>query len=98
MTDKSVMIKGWVPIDEGTPRDRPVVCWAAGWEPCFLRWKINSRVMRMLRENPALSGTMVGAYFGDPDEMDDYGLAKIGGGPTHWHPLASVPDVVSPDG
>ena len=70
---------GWQPI-ETAPRDGSlIVCWAAGWtRPCFLCWKTNSR----------LPGV---AYFGDPDESDDYELAEPGGGPTHWHPLAALP-------
>jgi len=67
----------WLTIDNA-PRDGTlIVCWAQGWEPCFLAWKTNPRISK--------------SYFGDPVEWDDYDLSKPGCGPTHWHPLDALP-------
>lgn len=83
----------WQLIDKNTPRDgRLVLCAWIGrrkpqshvgedGEPTLLRWKTNPR-------NPAL-----GAYFGDPEEMDDEHLAAPENAPTHWHPIEPLADV-----
>jgi hypothetical protein len=87
----------WKPIETAPKDGSYVLCWAPGWEnPCFLIWKINSRIVsaKQTGKNTWQNiGDMAESYFGDPQEMDDYELAKPGGGPTHWVSLPPFPEV-----
>jgi hypothetical protein len=67
---------GWQPI-ETAPKNGRVIpcCWAGSPEWIPLRWKHNRRIDR--------------AYFGDPDEYDDYNL--VDEPPTHWFDLPEIP-------
>ncbi len=91
----------WQPI-ETCPREEDkmyVVAWAGGGV-AFLRWKTNSRMVENKRR--VVRGGVSGAerawveerlatYFGDPEESDDYDLARIDSQPTHWMPLTDPP-------
>lgn len=81
--------KGWQPI-ESAPKGR-ILCWASGWEPCFLEWKTNTRISRARKCGDSFAMQLNESYWGDPSEMDDYDLARPGGGPTHWMPLPEPP-------
>jgi hypothetical protein len=82
----------WQPI-ETAPKDgsRIVVLWPDGWAD-FAVWKTNSRIVlgRELNEQGAVG--LSDSYFGDPNENDDYDLAKPENAPTHWMPLPEPPD------
>jgi hypothetical protein len=82
----------WRPIDENTPRDGSLVlcCWKGSDEPCLLRWKTNDRIVRAKARGQS-NDDLVDSYFGDPDEWDDYDLAKPANAPTHWHPYDKIP-------
>lgn len=81
---------GWEKIDESTPRDRPILCWAIGWEcPVVLQWKINSNIAAMLKSD---DGTELAAsYFGVLGELNDYEFATPDGRPTHWLDFLPLP-------
>jgi hypothetical protein len=83
----------WRPIAEAPKDGSRVLCWAPGWEPCFLIWKLNPRItdMRSLPGDANIE-THPQAYFGDPLEMDDYELAAQGHGPTLYMPLPLPPE------
>jgi hypothetical protein len=71
-----------------------VICWREGWpEPQALMWKTNDRITRAVAEGHA--DGMVDTYFGDPNESDDYELARPENWPTHWMPLPKHPNPLS---
>lgn len=83
-------MKDWQPIDTAPKDGTPIPCWAESFEqPCFLVWKTNSRIVDAHKEGQDFE--LFESYFGDPVEMDDYDLAKLNGGPTHWFELPSLP-------
>jgi hypothetical protein len=88
---------GWRPIETAPKDGTPIVCWANGWEPLFLCWKTNRRIVEARKLDPAQVSDMTDSYFGDPNEMDDYDLAKPGNGPTHFMPLPPPPVPKSAD-
>jgi hypothetical protein len=82
-------MNSWQPI-ETAPRDGSrVLCWAPGWQPCLLIWKLNNRIQYAHSQKAMLDHAI--EYFGDYDEWDDYDLALSGNGPTHWLPLPEPP-------
>lgn len=81
----------WQLIDTAPKDGTKIVCWAKGWVPVFLCWKTNSRIVESRKRDPASVDDMADSYFGDPQELDDYDLAKPRQGPTHWHPLQPTP-------
>lgn len=82
---------GWQPIDTAPKDGTKIVCWAEGWDPCFLYWKTNTRIVEMRKRDPADMERYADSYFGDSQEWADYDLAIPGLGPTHWHPLEPTP-------
>lgn len=89
--DEISRLSSWQPI-ETAPRDgTEVVCWRNGWQhPTFLCYRENSRISAG-RKRGLSCGNMVDAYFGDPNELDDYDLADPANAPTHWFPLPQPP-------
>jgi hypothetical protein len=80
----------WRPITTAPKDGTRIVCWAEMFDhPCFLVWKTNPRIVH--EHNAGQSMELSAAYFGDPDEMDDYELSEAGKGPTHWMPLPPPP-------
>lgn len=81
----------WQPIDTA-PKDGTLIpCWAESFvEPCFLVWKTNPRIVEGHSVGQDLN--LSESYFGDPIEMDDYELAEVNGGPTHWCELPPLPN------
>lgn len=91
-------MSNWQPI-ETAPKDgsRVLCCWVGG-EPCFLVWKTNRRLLKpeyreLSAEEKAWLEQFSNPYFGDPNEDDDYDLARTGKGPTHWMPLPEPPEI-----
>jgi hypothetical protein len=92
-----IKIMQWEPIETAPKDGSRVCCWATGWEPCFLIWKQNHRIVDAHKHNQNLD--LSEEYFGDPFEYDDYELAEPGNGPTHWVRLPTVPaDIPTLDG
>lgn len=90
---KDETMTGWQPI-ETAPKPAnaaekwgppTLVCWAGveGSE-CLLQWKHNRRISSALDRGEANPDGVAAEYWGDPNENDDYDLAKPGAGPTHW--------------
>ena len=79
----------WQPIETAPKDGRRVLCWAVGWRPCFLEWKTNRRIADYRAEWPS---DVASSYFGDPNEDDDYHLARAENAPTHWLPIPVTPD------
>lgn len=77
------MTLDWEPIDTAPKDGTRILCHKKGWDcPVFLIWKTNSRIVDAHRfgENTELSEE----YFGDCVEYDDYDLAELENGPSHW--------------
>jgi hypothetical protein len=92
----------WQPIETAPkakdPKNDPwvevLVCWEGRPESaCFLVWKHNRRISADIERGLYNPDKLVPEYWGDPDEMDDYDLAKLGAGPTHWLRLPTIPGV-----
>jgi hypothetical protein len=79
-------MSGWRTDIENAPRTgKRVLCWAPEWEPTFLVWKTNHRIVKWHAEGEYPEHAE--SYFGIPGEFDDYELALPGGGPTKWFDL-----------
>jgi len=90
MANQPVAAGEWLTIESAPKDGTRILCWAADFDdPCFLAWKTNPRIVQAHSVNQYLD--LAANYFGDPDEMDDYDLAKTDGGPTHWMPLPAPP-------
>lgn len=90
--------EGWRPISEAPKDGTPVLCWREGWAlpGTLLVWKHNTRLdpprhREMSVEEREWLSVRTPHYWGDPNEMDDYGLAVVGHGPTHFMPLPAPP-------
>jgi hypothetical protein len=82
----------WRTIDSAPKDGSRIVCWAKGWDtPSLLCWKRNERIANARKRGEDVED-LVDEYFGDPWEWDDYGMARPGQGPTHWHPLDQFPE------
>lgn len=78
-------MSGWQYIVNAPKTGERVLCWAPGWEPHFLVWKTNSRLVRWHAEGKMLEYST--EYFGIEGELDDYEYALPGGGPKVWYDL-----------
>lgn len=89
-----------------------LVCWASQPDSAaLLIWKTNYRIAepkKQISETGKYHGRVPDqremdylanlneSYFGDPAESDDYELAEVGKGPTHWLPLPKQPTNITP--
>jgi hypothetical protein len=77
----------WKPIEEAKREPKRILCWMPGYDPLFLTWKTNHRIVEAHKKGEMPEHAE--EYFGDETEMDDYHLALPGHGPVLFF---DVPD------
>jgi len=90
----------WEPISSAPKTGVPIVCCGPRMAPRFVVWKTNHRIVTAQAIGDQEAKKVSASYFGDPDQWDDYALARPENAPTHWHALPMTPyleSVIKPD-